>query len=977
MPRTIIVLLGPALLVALCTLAPCTTTNANEESLSRNLIPQPKQCLVETGVLPAVTEGKSNLVVLLSANPDPREALAARWVTKEIATLSGTTPEIVRGPRRPHAAETKTQLLLATFNRDSENLEQARALLDEADRALLADPRRSEQGYVIRCDERRVVVVGGSPQGTLYGAMTLIQLLCGGQGNLSLPRVHVLDWPDFKYREAENWTYAEGRLHWGRGWCYDWGDGEANYRKRVEALFDRCLRYKINMICFSSGFGETFSKMWDGDDFPIQKELNQLAAKRGIKLMIGGYGVAAGDPNLLNRESYPDGKEYRCLTTNNWGNCRSNEELTKRIQDRLRDYVRKTEPRALYLHHEDSDTFASSEWLWKHRCARCRKQWPNDAMAAADGAAGAFAHGYNALCDAVFGVKNADSGYDAARDCLVILVSPAYTAEFESDAVWDQELAYWAEAVKLLKHRENVQIGIREQFLRVDNGKRRIREMADVLAVGGVADHRGASGSLPAAASTDKGGQAAHGTQQINGPGMFLFFVSPASIYGRGPLFVPVPAAMNKLNEGAETAYFMCGNIFQEPQILISAAHMWNTDSLGAVALPANEGQCRALYNGYAKRQADPPGVFGDGGFLESACRSLYGKKAGKHMEKLYAMKQFPICFARELYIWNIRSWWGYDWTSDSNVTREAITHVQAALAEADCKELNRPILDRFLKSLKTGEHFIEVRLAYRELTPLGFQSTTSAEELENKAALVEKKIQGMERYLAANFTFDWATLRGGDVGIWKDHLADLRREMKQNMDLWVGSLRAREAVEHAEAAGRTSVVINGDMENATGWKFTRVTGEEQTPFGDGGYASDRSIDGKRSYRVIKPPIEKLSPQWPMPTRTTWGQIEQEIKVEPGRKYAVAFQVFNNNGGPHLVGRLQHEVLVGGKEMWSLDSSASKGWKAGGFFFVPTTPTVRLIFRTTDLLPAAGWSKGEGDSWWDDVTVVPIEPAGQ
>ena len=97
-----------------------------------------------------------------------------------------------------------------------------------------------------------------------------------------------------------------------------------------------------------------------------------------------------------------------------------------------------------------------------------------------------------------------------------------------------------------------------------------------------------------------------------------------------GPLFVPVPAAMSKLNEGAEVAYYMCGKIFQEPQILMNAAHMWNTDSLGACAIPADAGQCRDLYNRYAKRQADPPGVFGEGGFLELACRSLYGEQGGQ-----------------------------------------------------------------------------------------------------------------------------------------------------------------------------------------------------------------------------------------------------------------------------------------------------------------------------------------------------------
>ena len=362
---------------------------------------------------------------------------------------------------------------------------------------------------------------------------------------------------------------------------------------------------------------------------------------------------------------------------------------------------------------------------------------------------------------------------------------------------------------------------------------------------------------------------------------------------------------------------------------------MWNTDSLGAVAMPTDAGQCRDLYNRYARRQADPPGVFGDGGFLELACRSLYGEQAGKHMEKLYAMKRFPICFARELYIWNIRSWWAYDWTADLTTTREAIAHVEAALAEPDCKAANRPILERFAKSLRAGEHFIEIRLAYQEMMPLAFQGATSADELQKKAATVEERIQSMERYLQANFTFDWATPRGGDVGIWKDHIADIRRELKQNMDLWVGSIRPRQAVDRALAAGRASLVANGDMEDATGWTFARVTGEEQSPYADGGYASDKAVEGKRSYRIIKPPVDKLSDQWPMPVRTTWGQIEQEIKVEPGRKYAVAFSVFNNNGGGYPPGRLQHEVLVGDREMWSLDSSAAEGLESRRFLLRP------------------------------------------
>jgi len=925
------VALALALLFGVSSSASCA-----EGDLARTLIPQPKHCEALSGLLPMAVDGKPNVVIEASGDADPKETMAAKWIAREIESRMGQKAEIARHP----SGAAKVKIVLSTFDRAQDH--PSLKLLDAADRRLLADPKRAEQGYVIRTSENAVVVVGGSAQGTLYGAMTLLQLFQGGGAELSAPKVHVRDWPDFQYRMAENWEDTEGRMHWGRGWCYDWGDGPENYKRRVTELFDRCLRYKINAICFSSGFGEPFTQMWDGDAFPMQKELNQLADRRGIKLMIGGYGNGAGDKKKLNRESYPDGKEYFCLTTNNFGNCRSNEGLNEKIQSHIREYVRKTEPRALYIHHEDSDTYASAEWLWRRRCPKCKARWPNDAMAAADGAAGAFAHGYNLLCDAVFSVKNAESGYDAARDCLLIPISPTYSNATESDAEWDKQLAYWQVVAKLLKHRKNVYLGFREQFLRADNNKRRILEMSEALA-------------------------------KDDGPGMFLFFVGPASFYEKGPIFSPLPAVMNKLNEGADVIYYMCGNIFQEPLILLNAAHMWNTDSLGAVSVDMPAKKCRDLYNSYAKRQANPPGVFGKGGFMELACRTLYGEKAGRHMEKLYAMKRYPVCLAKSLFIWNIRSGQYYDWAPDLKSTQEAIACVEAALDEPDCKPEIRPILDRFHKSLKAGEHFVQVRLAYQKLTPKASRGTIGVQQLQRSAAEIEEQMQSMERYLNDNFTFDWSTPRGGDAGIWKTHLAATRRELAHCVKLWSEAMLAREAAKKAQAAGAKSLAVNGNMEGSGGWQFVCVTGEEDEGYADGGYATDKFADGRRSYRIIKKPVHKMSHKWPMPQRASWGEIQQEIDVEPGRKYAVTFSLFNNNGPSYPPGRLQHEVLVDGREMWSLDSSAAKGWTSSGFFVVPKTSKMTLTLRTTDLNPCGGWRQQEGDSWWDGVAVVPVE----
>lgn len=922
----------------------CLPACAGTVGVARRLIPEPKECVFGTGELALVADGKSKLVVFTARHPDPKETRAAQWVAREITTLSGATPEITADATRIDRDDKSAQLILATLNRETDNPGLAAALLalDAADRALLVDPKRSEQSYVIRCAGRQIVVAGGSPQGTLYGAMTLLQLFRTDKGQVTLPRVHIRDWPDFRHRMAENWTYTEGRDHWGRGWLYDWGEGPDAYRKRVEGIFDRCLRYKINMICFSSGFGEPFSQMWDGDAFPLQKELNRLAAERGVKLMIGGYGIGAHDRTMLNRESYPGGQEYVCLTTRNLGNCRGNDELTRKIQDRFREYVRKTEPRALYIHHEDSDSYVSAQWLWQHRCDRCQKRWPNDDMAAADGAAGAFTHGYNMICDAIFSVRNADSGYDASRDCLVILVSPSYTASRESDATWDQQLVYWKTVTRLLKHRPNVDFCFREQFLRSDNSRKRILEMSEMLRV-------------------------------EQGPGIFLFFVSRASAYESGPLFVPVPAAMSRLNEGADVAYYMCGMLFQEPLILLNAAHMWNTKSLGACDVPGTAADCLQLYQDYAHRRKDPPGISGAGGFLELACRTLYGERAGKKMEQIYALKTpMPICYARGLFAWAFRKGLYHDWTPELKTTREALGYVETALREPDCKPESRPIVERLRKCLRAGEQYAQIRVAYQQLAPLALDGTASPESLENRATAIQAAIAAMERYLKQEFSYQWATPRGGDVGVWAGYLGGLRGEVAQNVKKWGEAIRASQTADRIAAAGGRSLVVNGDMATAVGWTFTGVTAEEDTGYAEGGYVADRVTGGRRAYRIIKLPVQKLSHKWPMPERVTWGEIQQVIAVQPGRKHAVAFEVFNNYGLTDGHGVLEHQVLIDEREMWSLDASAPKGWKRGGFHFVPKTTSIRLRLRTTDVRPCGGWRKEQGDSWWSHVRIYPV-----
>lgn len=63
----------------------------------------------------------------------------------------------------------------------------------------------SPQGYIIDYVERNndvpmLFIAGSSPQGTLYGSITLMQLFGKNGDKLLVPPVFVKDWPDFKWR---------------------------------------------------------------------------------------------------------------------------------------------------------------------------------------------------------------------------------------------------------------------------------------------------------------------------------------------------------------------------------------------------------------------------------------------------------------------------------------------------------------------------------------------------------------------------------------------------------------------------------------------------------------------------------------------------------------------------------------------------------------------------------------------------------
>lgn len=495
-------------------------------------------------------------------------------------------------------------------------------LLSEKDSEIFTKNRYAEeQGYVlISRKDTPVIIYAKNDMGLAYGVTTLLQLIEVKNSHISIPNVHIRDYPEFRYR-GSNWlTWAEAGV-----WSYDRGDGIEAFRKRIIDRLDFSLLYKVNLIVFD-GFG------WSIDRFPeytsLMRDLNREARLRGIHLMFTGYTSSYGASGIglykgevfENRKKYPDGKSYPCISKNifidhndalerggHLGTCLSNKKLMKLKIQELVDFVEKVEPGALYLHNIDVEPIDMCRKIWKKRCDECKKQWPDSNIFSEKGMAGAFAYFYSEIAKAVNGVKKRD--YNPERDCLILNISPGYSIPEVDDANWDDTVKYWAAVSKYMIKFKNIKVSIREQFRNHNSDKLRISQMTNALKKNG--------GNHELAIALFYGAGGAYND--------FNFLCNPA---------------MNYLYEGSEVLMTNSGNAYQEPLQLFNAECSWNTASGKKIIgkLPQTYDGAYKLFNKYKFSEVYPEKVFGKDGFLKMACQKLYGE-CGDGMYKIFAMR--------------------------------------------------------------------------------------------------------------------------------------------------------------------------------------------------------------------------------------------------------------------------------------------------------------------------------------------------
>ncbi|MAE62488.1 MAG: hypothetical protein CMJ49_14160 [Planctomycetaceae bacterium] len=701
------------------------------------------------------------------SRPGRKEQIALQVLREAVEKLGGRV-QTVRTVARAH-------IVLSLLDRDAN----ANTHLTKADLSTFEKPNGAEQGYVIkatRAANAQIQLVAQDPQGLLYATVSLVQLLHTKDGRICWHGAHVRDWPTFRYR-GNAWTIW---VECGR-WSYERGDGADAYARRIERKIDFSLQNKVNLIIFD-GFG------WNNQRFPgyadLMKRLAKYARERGIKLLFGGYGAGYGAGPLYdgvifrNRRSYPNGRIYKCYRfvgrdrSATFGTCIANDALMKLKQNELRQFVTAVEPGALYIHCVDNEGVAGHVRSWPTRCEACRRRWPNDAIDAPDGAAGAFAELYDALCDAVFSVKNPKTGYKAARDCTPILVSPVYTARYESDADWDLACRYWAAISRLMKNVKNVEFGFREQFLREDGRDLRFREMRRVL-------------------DTDGKGHA------INA----LVFAGAAGndndhLYNANPV-------LSKYYEGAESILNCSGHAYQEPLQMLNAEYAWRADAGAWFDEPIAQTFPNAInqYDTYRDGLRRPAGIFGPEGFLETACHRLYGPEAGAHMATVNRLMtadgEAPLGYLFNTAFLHTEAQWAKDvpperarhsstrWQRIADVTQTAATETRLAEALVPNTDPIREDLAWMADTFLVGREAAEIMTRYFALYAIAQDryvgdKTIKLDTIDQASAAILRRIDLLEAYMTRHFSNATLDYLGGDIGHWPNFIASSRKRVAE-----------------------------------------------------------------------------------------------------------------------------------------------------------------------------------------------------
>ncbi len=496
-----------------------------------------------------------------------------------------------------------------------------RLLLCLQDDPFFQKKNAAEQGYILVRNAEGITLTAQSSIGFLYGLMTLLQIHPQAPAQFE---IH--DKPQIRFRGNMNTLWAESGV-----WTYDFGDGLDAACKRLKAAIDQAAKVKLNLI-YVDAFGFR-TERFPGYD-KAMKEISEYGRVRGVRMMAGGYTMGYGlsavansymGKVFYNRDPYPDGEIYPCigrcgnseddpieiLTGREYGTCLSNDALTKDKIAEIRAYIEATGIQTFYMHNMDADEIHGP--LWRGRCERCRKRYPNDDLYAKDGCAGAFADFYDQIMDSLL---------PEFPDLLICPVSPGYAYQpGTNDEAFEKCRKFWTAALTYCRNADKLIPLFRELFYQWDEPKLRYELFAETV------------------------------------PSFGCIFFSSSDGHYSDKIYTP-SAAYAAAMKDSDLILCANGGALQKPIQLTNAEYLWNPagSAFWKLELAENNEACMAHYDAFREGQIRPDGIYGEGGLLETSCEVLFGKENAKKIADIFRIQgkngECPIFTACNTELW-------------------------------------------------------------------------------------------------------------------------------------------------------------------------------------------------------------------------------------------------------------------------------------------------------------------------------------
>ena len=265
----------------------------------------------------------------------------------------------------------------------------ASRLVETLDLTITADDP-GPQGYIIETGPDRLMIVGSDSVGSLYGAMTLRQMMVGqAGGGVSIAAAQVYDRPDYHYR---------GAVSFERG-LQELGGQAADYQAGIDVM----MRFKMNVLW---DYKSSTDPRWvNAAKRKFYRQMNAYARERGIYAMRGQDSTQLGFAHDKNR---PEFKNWDCVHHKRERfYCWSRDELARNRANDLIDLIKACGFSIFFLHPVDGGGVNDPE-MWSQRCDRCRQQFGDDRWKAS-------AHQFNLWAQVI-----RDKGLD------LIFTSPIY-----------------------------------------------------------------------------------------------------------------------------------------------------------------------------------------------------------------------------------------------------------------------------------------------------------------------------------------------------------------------------------------------------------------------------------------------------------------------------------------------------------------------------------------------------------------------